>query len=274
MNLETLLEQEQRISDKISEALAKLKKWFENKIDEARAIFETIKEKVADKLRKVTGKGTLKKDVVRNGEKLASKGESAGAVVGKVKTKLAEVKKQCNAVIKDCKDGIKAVAAKNSEKAAEHKESVLKGLKVTAGIVGGVSVLVAAAVGIDAADSYAHYGKDGETTRDKVAATKFDMKQKMDQRKIKAGDYKEYAQDKYADAKDRVLAAGDVARAKAHEAGEKIKSKFKKEEAEIMEELLEQVAFIGEEFECEMEEDLYLEDFDLDLEMEFDPDYL
>lgn len=269
MNLETLLEQEQKISGKISEALGKLRAWFEAKIEEARAVFETIKEKVAEKLRKVTGKGTLDKDIVKDGKKLASKGDSVSTVTGKIKAGLGEVKKQCNGVIKSCKDGIKAVANKSTEKAAEHKQDVLKGLKVTAGLVAGVGALV---VGVTGASAYldgksvarSAGGDQGEAERllqkrnDMRAAIRDDrkakVKEKMDEMKHKAAYSK----------------AGKFATEVAYRA----KNGGKLEETEIMDQLLEEMAFLGEDVEYGYgyEEDLYLEDFDF--EMEFDPDYL
>lgn len=264
MNLEMLLEQDQKLSAKISSALAKLKKWFEDKIDEARVIFETIKEKVAEKLRKVTGKGTIEKDIVKDGKKLASKGESVNSVVGKIKSGLGDVKKQCNSVIKSCKDGIKAVASKSSEKAAQHKQEVLTGLKVTAGIVGGVSALVVAAT---AGTAYmdgkgAAKSANGDAgTAEKYLNKRDDVRAAFrDERKRELAEKKREIQDKVKGKVDEVK-------------GKLKRESFELDEEEVMDHLLEEMAFIGEEEEV-LAEDFMLEDFDLELDMMDDPDYL
>lgn len=272
MNLETLLEQENRISDKISGALSKLRKWFEEKIEEAKRIFDAIKEKVSDKLRGVSSKGTISKDVVKNGKKLAKKGDSTSSVISKIKSQLSEVKQNCNEVIKSSKDGIKSVVAKNSEAAASHKQDVLKGLTITAGVVGGIGALIVAATGaagyMDGKSAARNAGGDAGT------AEKY-LDRRNDTRDAFKDERKEKMKERITNAKEK--AAGSKAGKVASDLKYRATHGGKLEETDVMDHLLEEMTFLGEEdlyledYDYGYEEDLYLEDYDFDID---DIDYL
>lgn len=135
MNLEMLLEEENSIKGKITSALKALKEWFKKKIEQAKEIFETLKEKVVSKLRK-------NKDV-------------PASAVSEVKSALSDAQSTCGEVVSDCKAGISAVEGGDAEKAADKKEKVIKGLKALAAIVGVVG-------GILAGRAYKNSKKKGE----------------------------------------------------------------------------------------------------------------
>lgn len=126
MTLEMLLEEEKDVQDKIKHAVDTVVEWFKKKIEQTRQIFTTIRNKVANRIKNITFKkgATIKEDVIVDGEKILSQGDSPDKAIHMVQSELTNLREDCNEIVQDATKGINEAVHKDIEGAHEQKEKV------------------------------------------------------------------------------------------------------------------------------------------------------